>query len=194
MTKIIGLTGGIGSGKTTVARQFESFGIPIYIADKEAKKLMELPDVKENIKAVFGNEIFDNTVLNRQKLAEIVFNDKNKLQELNNIIHPKVKSHFDNWLKEKKAAPFVIKESALLFETTNEMNFDAIITVTAPVAVRIQRVIDRDKLERHEVLKRINNQIPDEIKIAKSNFIIQNDSLESLTKQVKNIYNQLFSL
>jgi len=194
MTKIIGLTGGIGSGKTTVAKQFESFGIPIYIADKEAKKLMELPEVKENIKVVFGNGIFDNTVLNRQKLAEIVFNDKNKLQELNNIIHPKVKSHFDNWLKEKKAAPFVIKESALLFETSNEMNFDAIITVTAPVAVRIQRVIDRDKLERDEVLKRINNQIPDEIKIAKSNFIIQNDSLESLTKQVKNIYNQLFSL
>lgn len=193
MTKIIGLTGGIGSGKTTVARLFESFGIPIYIADEEAKKIMELPDVIENIKTVIGNEIFDNAKLNRQKLAKIVFNDKDKLQELNKIVHPKVKSHFDNWLIENKSAPIVIKETALLFETGSEMNFDSIITVTAPLAIRIQRVIDRDKIDYEAVLNRINNQISDEIKIAKSNFVIHNDNLESLTKQVKNIYNQLLN-
>lgn len=193
MTKIIGLTGGIGSGKTTVARQFESFGIPIYIADEEAKKIMELPDVIENIKTVFGNEIFDNAKLNRQKLAKIVFNDKDKLQELNKIVHPKVKSHFDNWLIENKSAPIVIKETALLFETGSELNFDSIITVTAPLAIRVQRVIERDKIDNEAVLNRINNQISDEIKIAKSNFVIHNDNLESLTKQVKNIYNQLLN-
>jgi dephospho-CoA kinase len=193
MTKIIGLTGGIGSGKTTVARQFESFGIPIYIADEEAKKIMELPDVIENIKTVFGDEIFDNAKLNRQKLAKIVFNDKEKLQELNKIVHPKVKSHFENWLIENKSAPIVIKETALLFETGSEMNFDSIITVTAPLSIRVQRVIERDKIDNEAVLNRINNQISDEIKIAKSNFVIHNDSLESLTKQVKNIYNQLLN-
>lgn len=193
MTKIIGLTGGIGSGKTTVARQFESFGIPIYIADEEAKKIMELPEVIENIKTVFGNEIFDKAKLNRQKLAKIVFNDKEKLQELNKIVHPKVKSHFENWLIENKSAPIVIKETALLFETGSEMNFDSIITVTAPLAIRVQRVIERDKIDNEAVLNRINNQISDEIKIAKSNFVIHNDSLESLTKQVKNIYNQLLN-
>ncbi len=193
MTKIIGLTGGIGSGKTTVARQFESFGIPIYIADEEAKKIMELPDVIENIKTVFGNEIFDNAKLNRQILAKIVFNDKEKLQELNKIVHPKVKSHFDKWLIENKSAPIVIKETALLFETGSEMNFDSIITVTAPLAIRIQRVIERDKIDNEAVLNRINNQISDDIKIAKSNFVIHNDNLQSLTKQVKNIYNQLLN-
>jgi dephospho-CoA kinase len=193
MTKIIGLTGGIGSGKTTVARQFESFGIPIYIADEEAKKIMELPEVIENIKTIFGSEIFDNAKLNRQKLAKIVFNDKDKLQELNKIVHPKVKSHFENWLIENKSAPIVIKETALLFETGSEMNFDSIITVTTPLAIRVQRVIERDKIDNEAVLNRINNQISDEIKIAKSNFVIHNDNLESLTIQVKNIYNQLLN-
>jgi dephospho-CoA kinase len=193
MTKIIGLTGGIGSGKTTVARQFESFGIPIYIADEEAKKIMELPEVIENIKTIFGSEIFDNAKLNRQKLAKIVFNDKDKLQELNKIVHPKVKSHFENWLIENKSAPIVIKETALLFETGSEMNFDSIITVTTPLAIRVQRVIERDKIDDEAVLNRINNQISDEIKIAKSNFVIHNDNLESLTIQVKNIYNQLLN-
>ena len=139
MTKIIGLTGGIGSGKTTIANYFQSFGIPVYIADDEARKIMQTSEIIEAIKKAFGNSIFENELLSREKLAEIVFNTPEKLKELNKIVHPAVKRHFDQWLLQHAAAPYVIYEAAILFESGGYKNCDLIITITAPVEARIQR-------------------------------------------------------
>nr|WP_315181819.1 dephospho-CoA kinase [uncultured Flavobacterium sp.] len=187
MTKIIGLTGGIGSGKTTIANYFSTLGIPVYIADDEAKKLMESSEVKDSIKEKFGESIFDNTILNRAKLAEIVFADSEKLDQLNAIVHPAVRNHFKKWLLNHEASPFVIYEAAILFESGNYKNCDYIITVTAPLESRIQRVIDRDKTNREQVLKRINAQWNDEQRISKSNFIIDNRNIETAKLKVEEI-------
>ncbi|MDD2821202.1 MAG: dephospho-CoA kinase [Flavobacterium sp.] len=187
MTKIIGLTGGIGSGKTTIANYFSTLGIPVYIADDEAKKLMESSEVKDSIKEKFGESIFDNTILNRAKLAEIVFADSGKLDQLNAIVHPAVRNHFKKWLLNHEASPFVIYEAAILFESGNYKNCDYIITVTAPLESRIQRVIDRDKTNREQVLKRINAQWNDEQRISKSNFIIDNRNIETAKLKVEEI-------
>lgn len=187
MTKIIGLTGGIGSGKTTIANYFSTLGIPVYIADDEAKKLMESSEVKDSIKEKFGESIFDNTILNRAKLAEIVFADSGKLNQLNAIVHPAVRNHFKKWLLNHEASPFVIYETAILFESGNYKNCDYIITVTAPLESRIQRVIDRDKTNREQVLKRINAQWNDEQRISKSNFIIDNRNIETAKLKVEEI-------
>ena len=187
MTKVIGLTGGIGSGKTTIANYFSTLGIPVYIADDEAKKLMESSEVKDSIKEKFGESIFDNTILNRAKLAEIVFADSGKLDQLNAIVHPAVRNHFKKWLLNHEASPFVIYEAAILFESGNYKNCDYIITVTAPLESRIQRVIDRDKTNREQVLKRINAQWNDEQRISKSNFIIDNRNIETAKLKVEEI-------
>jgi dephospho-CoA kinase len=174
MTKIIGLTGGIGSGKTTIANHFLAAGIPVYIADDEARKIMQSSAIIEEIKKVFGNAIFDDTILNREKLSDIVFNNPEKLKQLNAIIHPAVKVHFGNWILNHKNSPFIIYEAAILFESGSYKNCDLIITVTAPIESRIQRVIQRDKTTREQVLKRINMQWNDEQRISKSDFVIEN--------------------
>ena len=192
MTKVIGLTGGIGSGKTTIANYFSTLGIPVYIADDEAKKLMESSEVKDSIKEKFGESIFDNTILNRAKLAEIVFADSGKLDQLNAIVHPAVRNHFKKWLLNHEASPFVIYEAAILFESGNYKNCDYIITVTAPLESRIQRVIDRDKTNREQVLKRINAQWNDEQRISKSNFIIDNRNIETAKLKVEEILKILY--
>lgn len=187
MTKIIGLTGGIGSGKTTIANYFSTLGIPVYIADDEAKKLMESSKVKDLIKEKFGESIFENTILNRAKLAEIVFADSEKLNQLNAIVHPAVQNHFKKWLLNHEASPFVIYEAAILFESGNYKNCDYIITVTAPLESRIQRVIGRDKTTREHVLKRINAQWNDEQRISKSDFIIDNSIIETAKLKAEEI-------
>jgi dephospho-CoA kinase len=187
MTKIIGLTGGIGSGKTTIANYFLTLGIPVYIADDEAKKLMEFSEVKDSIKEKFGESIFENTILNRAKLAEIVFADSEKLYQLNAIVHPAVRNHFEKWLLNHKDSPCVIYEAAILFESGNYKNCDYIITVTAPLESRIQRVIERDKTNREQVLKRINAQWNDEQRISKSNFIIDNRNIETAKLKAEEI-------
>ena len=187
MTKIIGLTGGIGSGKTTIANYFKSFGIPLYIADDEARKIMQSAEITEAIKNVFGDTIFENEKLNREELAKIVFNNPEKLEKLNKIVHPAVKKHFEQWLLQHTAAPYVIYEAAILFESGSYKNCDLIITVTAPVESRIQRVIERDKTTRELVLKRINAQWTDEQRISKSDFIIENTSIETTKLEVVKI-------
>ena len=133
MTKIIGLTGGIGSGKTTIANHFMAAGIPVYIADDEARKIMQSTAIISAIQKTFGSAIFENGILNRQQLAEIVFNNPDKLKLLNGIIHPAVKKHFDNWILQHKDCSFVIYEAAILFESGSYKNCDKIITVTAPL-------------------------------------------------------------
>ncbi|MFV8369401.1 dephospho-CoA kinase [Flavobacterium sp. LB2R40] len=187
MTKIIGLTGGIGSGKTTIAKYFKSFGIPIYIADDEARKIMESPEIIDAIISTFGEAIFENGILNREKLAKIVFNDSDKLEKLNNIVHPAVKKHFEQWLLNHKNVPYIIYEAAILFESGGNKNCDLIITVTAPVETRIQRVIKRDKTTLELVLKKINAQWTDEKRISKSDFVIENIAKETAKLQVDRI-------
>jgi dephospho-CoA kinase len=187
MTKIIGLTGGIGSGKTTIANHFRSLGISVYIADDEARKIMQTPEVIDAIKETFGETLFEGAVLKRDKLAEIVFNDSEKLQQLNAIVHPAVKRHFKQWLLEHKEFPIIIYEAAILFESGNYKDFDSIISVIAPLESRIQRVIERDKTTRDQVLGRINSQWTDEQRISKSDYVIENIDCEIAKKKTEEI-------
>lgn len=187
MTKIIGLTGGIGSGKTTIANEFQALGVPVYIADDEARKLMLSAEVINAIKTVFGNVVFDDDKLNREKLAQIVFNDPEKLEQLNTIVHPAVKKHFSEWVLNHKDAPFIIYEAAILFESGSYKNCDLIITVTAPIEIRIQRVMERDKTSREQVLKRINMQWNDEKRILNSDFVIKNTNIEETKSEIVKI-------
>ena len=187
MMKIIGLTGGIGSGKTTVANHFIAAGIPVYIADDEARKIMQSPEILKKIEKIFGSVIFKNEVLNRQKLAEIVFSNSDKLKQLNDIIHPAVKKHFGNWILNYKNSPFVIYETAILFESGSYKDCDKIITVTAPLETRIERVIQRDKTSRENVLKRIKMQWTDDQRLGKSDFVIENINPEITKSEVGKI-------
>ena len=191
MTKIIGLTGGIGSGKTTIANYLKSIGIPVYIADDEAKKVMQLPEIVTQIKLEFGENVFVNDLINTSKLAKLVFNNPEKLKQLNKIVHPAVKKHFDNWVLQHKDFPFVIKEAAILFESGSYQYCDKIITVIAPIETRIKRVINRDKTSRENVLDRINSQWTDEQKTSKSDFVIANISFDDAKNQVDKIINLL---
>ncbi|WP_284652215.1 dephospho-CoA kinase [Flavobacterium terrisoli] len=191
MTKVIGLTGGIGSGKTTVANYIKSLGIPVYIADEEAKKIMETQEVIELVKNAFGSTVISKNKIDREKLAQLVFNHPDKLQKLNDIVHPLVKHDFNVWVNNHENYPFVIKEAAILFESGSYKYCDSIITVTAPLETRLQRVIDRDKTDLKSVLNRMKNQWPEEEKIAKSNYVIHNISTEDTKNQVNNILNLL---
>ncbi|MFM9987577.1 dephospho-CoA kinase [Flavobacterium sp.] len=193
MTKIIGLTGGIGSGKTTIARLFEAEKIPVYIADDEAKKIMILPETIRLVAAHFGQEFIVNNQIDRKKLSEIVFNHPEKLKELNKIIHPLVKKHFDNWVK-KQISPFVIKETAILFESGSYKYCDQIITVIASEETRIKRVMSRDNCTREAVLDRIKNQWSDSQKTSKSDYIIENENLTEAKIQFQEVLKKLMNL
>ena len=187
MTKIIGLTGGIGSGKTMIANYMKSLGIPVYIADDEAKKIMNTVEVVEAIGSTFGKDIIENKLVNREKLSKLVFNNPEELQKLNAIIHPLVKKHFDIWLKEHSNFPFVVKEAAILFESGSYKYCDSIIVITSPIETRIQRVMERDKSSRESILKRVQNQWTDEQRIANSDFVIDNTSVKETYKQTDEI-------
>lgn len=187
MTKVIGLTGGIGSGKTTIANYFASLGVPVYIADDGAKRVMQSVLIIDQVKNTFGRDIFDGEVLNRAKLAQIVFNDKEQLAKLNAIVHPAVKQDFELWIQEYKSFDYVIYEAAILFESGRYKECDVIITVTAPEEVRIERVIQRDKTTREQVLSRMKMQWNDEKRISKSNFVINNDNLKIAKEEVVKI-------
>ncbi|MCL6461721.1 MAG: dephospho-CoA kinase [Flavobacterium micromati] len=191
MTKIIGLTGGIGSGKTTIANYFHAFGIPIYIADDEAKKLMDSYELKNAVQNTFGKAIMENGIMSREKLAKIVFDNPEDLEKLNAIVHPAVKSHFKKWLSQHKAAAYIIYEAAILFESGSFKNCDYIVTVTAPIETRIERVIKRDNSSREKILKRMDAQWTDTQRISKSDFIIQNLNTEEAKQEIKKILNFL---
>jgi dephospho-CoA kinase len=165
----------------------ESLGIPVFIADEEAKKAMQSPHVLEEVKTSFGNSIFENGQLNRQQLASIVFSNPDKLKELNSIIHPEVKRLFAIWLNQHKTVPFVVYEAAILFESGSYQNCDYIITVTAPLEDRITRVMQRDNCSREQVLQRINAQWTDEERAAKSNFVIDNTTAQSAKNEIDKI-------
>ncbi|MSP84240.1 MAG: dephospho-CoA kinase [Flavobacteriaceae bacterium] len=192
MTKIIGLTGGIGSGKTTIAKHIKSLGIPVYIADDAAKKILLLPKTLNSLKLVFGNSIFDNETLNKDKLSTIVFNNPEMLNQLNQIIHPAVKIDFDNWLEMNKNHPLVVKEAAILFESGSYKDCDAVITILAQLDSRINRIVKRDNINSEAVLSRINNQWTDEMRISKSDYVIENNNNVNIAfEQTENILKKL---
>lgn len=186
--KIIGLTGGIGSGKSTVARVFATFNIPIYNSDIEAKKLMNSSsEIKVQLISEFGEEVYLQNYLNKKFLANIIFNDKNKLNFVSSVVHPVVINHFNSWVSLQTSA-YVIKENAILFESGMSKNVDYIITVTAPEETRIKRVQKRDKTTYEEVKSRIKNQISDKEKIKKSDFVIFNDNTRLILPQILKIH------
>jgi dephospho-CoA kinase len=188
----VGITGGIGSGKTMICSVFEHLGIPVFYADHEASRLMDQDaGLKEEIVKYFGIEVFnDNFTLNRSKLAAIIFNNKEALSTINGLVHPVVRNEFNSW-SEKQLAPYVIEEAALIFESGLSTYFDKVITVSAPVDIRIERVIKRDKVTRERVIERISNQLEEGIKLKGSDFIIINDGNEMLLPQIINIHNKL---
>lgn len=194
MTKIIGLTGGIGSGKSTVAKYIASKGIAVYIADEEAKHIMNTKEVINEVAIAFGTEVLDkNHKINRKQLAAIVFKDKTKLNQLNNIIHPKVKQHFKDWLLAHKDEKFIIKEVAILFETNGHLDCDKVILVTSPKKIRLQRVIERDNTTKEAVLDRMNHQMPEKDKKKLADYIIYNVDLEKTYQQVDELLIKLIN-
>ena len=185
---IVGLTGGIGSGKSTVAAMFKELDVPVYNSDDRAKYLMNTSiEIKEKLIALLSDKAYENGQLNRPFIAEKVFNDSELLANLNGIVHPVVRQDFLDWVKEQDAC-YVIQETALLFENNSQNLYDRIIVVTAPKELRISRVLDRDNSTREQVLARINNQLDDEIKIKSSNFVIENIDLERTSSIVLQVH------
>ena len=191
---IVGLTGGIGSGKTTISKCFETFGIPVYIADDEAKGLMNRSKViKRKLLQLFGEFAYKDGELNRPFLASKIFRDKTLLLKMNTIVHPKVASHFKRWLK-KQDAPYVIKEAAIIFENKLESQYDYIITVIADEDLRITRVMKRDDASKEKIKAIIKNQLSDAEKIKKSDFVIINNDLDSAKEEVNEIHHQILQV
>lgn len=191
MTKIVGLTGGIGSGKTTISKIFESMGVPVYVADEQGRKLTDTEPLLREIRAQFGDSVIVNSRLDRKRMAEIVFNQPDQLQKLNDIVHPAVREDFARWMGKHRDKPWVIRESAILFESGSYLDCDKIICITAPLELRIERVMQRDGATREQVLQRIENQMPDEERAAKSDFIIENTHHANAEKQAKEILKNL---
>lgn len=190
----IGLTGGIGSGKSTVAHVFEVLGIPVYYADLEAKKMMNQDEeLKQQIIDTFGTASYENGILNRRHLASIVFADKEKLELLNSMVHPATIRHGLQWMQKQKT-PYTIKEAALIFESGSQQHLDYVIGVSAPLHLRIQRAMQRDNITREEVLHRMQNQISEEIKLRLCDFVIKNDEQELVILQVLNLDKKLREL
>ena len=190
----IGITGGIGSGKSIVCAVFSSLGVPVYDSDYRAKNLMSDNDaIKQALIGYFGNDVYAEGTLNRPFLAQKIFNNKLALDFVNSIVHPAVRIDFLQWA-ERQNAHYVIEEAALLFESNAYKLLDVVITVTCPEEIRIQRVIERDKTTRDNVLQRIKNQMPESEKVSKSDFVIINDDRHSLIDQVNNIHNKIKAL
>lgn len=191
-TKIIGLTGGIGSGKTTLIQYVASKNIPVYIADEAGKRVMEKPDVIKKIIDLFGKPVLlNNGLLDRKKIAEIVFNNASQLQLLNNVVHPAVAQDFEIFFKQHSNAPMIVKESAVLFESGAYKKCDATILITAPEHIRINRVMQRDHISEEEVRNRIKNQLSDQEKSTMANYVIENIDLQHAFAQIDEIIAKL---
>lgn len=190
---VVGLTGGIGSGKTTIARFFQLLGVSVYYADDRARMLVNKNSIlKEKIIEAFGSEAYLNHEYNRAYIGKLVFENKQKLVILNSIIHPAVAKDFDDW-KATQKGNYIIKEAAILFESGTYKSCDRIITVTAPLEEKISRVVNRDGITYQEVLNRINKQMSDEQKIARSNYVLNNDNHHLLIPQIISIHEDIIS-
>ncbi|MCY1635287.1 dephospho-CoA kinase [Marinifilum sp. D737] len=190
----IGLTGGIGTGKSIVAEVFKLLGIPVYVSDKEAKRLMiESDEIRTSLTDRFGLDVYaENKTLNRKYLSDIIFNNPKALQDINSIVHPVVRNDFECW-SEKQHSPYVIQESAILFDTGLYKNFDKIICVTASEELRVKRVMDRDGVDAYAVKKRMKNQLAESLKIEKSDFVIYNNS-DLILPQIMEIHKELLGV
>lgn len=181
---IVGLTGGIGSGKSTVAKFFKALGVPVYDSDVQAKRIMKSSKkIRKKIIALLGEEAYEDKSLNRAYIAKSVFGNKELLEELNGIVHPAVRKHFLKW-SQKQDYPYVVQETALLFENKSNHLYDKVILVTAPQKLRIARVMSRDNSTEEQVLARIENQLADTDKIELSDYIIENIDLKETKDKV----------
>ena len=188
---VVGITGGIGSGKTTICKIFTSLGIPVYYADEEAKLLNNTDlTIKNALIALYGKELYSTNGLDRQKLASIIFSDKFELQKVNQIIHPVVALHFINW-KNRQTGPFVLKEAAILFESGSYKQVDRIISVSAHEKERIKRVMLRNNFTEEEVRRRMSKQLSDEERNERSDFVISNNEKDRVLPKVLQIYERL---
>lgn len=184
----IGLTGGIGSGKSTVARIFELLGIPVYYADAASKNLYNTdPELMASIKKHFGEDLYEHGVINKSSLAALVFSDPRKLELLNSLVHPPTIRAAEQWMK-KQTAPYAVKEAALIFESGSASGLDYVIGVQAPMALRVKRVMDRDHVSREDVYSRINRQMDENIKMKLCDYIIVNDEQQLLIPQVLELH------
>lgn len=190
----VGLTGGMGSGKSTVAKVFGVLGIPVYYADDAAKRLMNEDEIlKARLKELFGEETYTDGKLNRKHLSAIVFNNEEKLRLLNSIVHPATLRDADEWMRQQ-TTPYSIKEAALIFESGSQAQLDCVIGVFAPMAVRIQRVMKRDGSTREAVMARMGKQIDESIKMRLCDYVITNDEQELVIPQVIKIHEQLIEM
>ena len=188
----VGITGGIGAGKTLITGIFQSLGIPVYDSDSEAKKILSDEQVKSKLQNYFGEKIFDkNQNIDKKKIAEIVFNDPESLKYINLLIHPLVREHFKTWYQTQNSNPYIIFEAAILFESGFNKDVDKTITIYAPEEVRISRIKKRDGMSEQEVLQRMKNQMKDEEIIKLSDFIIYNDGEHFVIPQVLKIHKEI---
>ena len=192
----IGLTGGIGSGKTIVARIFETLGSPVYYADDAARRLMNTdPDLKKSIIKEFGKESYREGELDRKWVASIVFNDPDKLQLLNSLTHPVTIKDAEAWMSShEQSTPYCIKEAALLFESGAADHLDLVIGVSAPQSIRIKRVMERDGLSSDEIMKRIGRQMDEELKMKRCDIVITNNEKELLIPQVISLHKKFIEM
>jgi dephospho-CoA kinase len=185
----VGVTGNIGSGKSTVCKIFESLKIPVFNADRQAKALYARPEIAGRVKSIFGADVFDeNGVLNKQKLARLVFGDSVALQQLNGIIHPALMEVYREWLHRHAAFPYTVHEAAVIFENGLEKQFDFIINVSCPEDIRMRRIRERDGLSAEEIRKRMSRQWPEEEKNSRSDAVIVNDGKHLVIPQVMKIH------
>lgn len=188
---LIGVTGGMGSGKSTVVKVLNSFGIPSFNSDFEAKKLINTSlEIRSKIENAFGN-VYNERRIDRLKLAEIVFNNEEKLNQLNAIVHPEVKKAFESWILENNGHKLLVKEAAILIESGAYKELDKIILVTSPVEERIRRVMNRDGVRKEDVMTRISKQLTDEEKNKFVDYVIKNEEPFLITPQIENILSNL---
>jgi len=192
----VGITGGIGSGKTIVSNIFHVLGIPLYNADERAKWILANdPVVKEGLIKIFGESAFDHGILNRPFISQQVFNDKAKLELLNALVHPQVAADFKHWLIGKETYPYVLKEAALLYEAGSYKDLDTIIVVSSPLELRIKRILERDTHRTEEDIKKImKEQMDEEEKLSRADYIIYNDEKNMLVPQIMQLHEKLKSL
>jgi dephospho-CoA kinase len=190
----IGLTGGIGSGKSTVAQIFEVLGIPVYYADTAAKRLMnEDADLKLAITNIFGKQAYRNNILDRRYISSIVFSDPAKLASLNAVVHPATKKDGEAWMQQQ-TTPYAIHEAALIFEANVAERLDHVIGVSSPLELRIKRAMDRDKVNRDQVLKRMGQQMDENVKMSRCDFVLINDEQQLLIPQVLDVHMKLLAI
>ena len=189
----VGLTGGIGSGKTTVSNFLLDYGIPVYNSDSQGKTLMNTNlELKNNIVSIFGESVYDNGILNTNLLSSIVFSDSKKIDQLNNLVHPKVAEDFKQWIGKNNNQPILIKEAAILIESGAYLTMDKIILIVSKKSTRINRVSKRDNSDLESIEKRINFQLTDDEKIKYADYIIENNSsLEHLNLEIIKVVNKI---